>query len=62
MTKATKLGIIVSVTVLMSVGFTLMAINGIWIPCMILAVIWTAHIVYFVFGVRTINSKDDNGK
>ena len=61
MTAATKLGIISSVTLLMGIGFALMAVKGIWIPCIILALVWTAHIVYFIFGVKTIK-KEDGGK
>lgn len=51
---STKAGIISSVTVLMGIGFFLMARKGIWIPCMILAVVWLAHILYFSFYVKTI--------
>jgi len=31
-----------------------MARKGIWIPCIILAVVWIAHILYFGFRVKTI--------
>ena len=50
----TKIGIIASVTLLMSIGFFLMARKGIWIPCIILAIVWISHIIYFIFGVKTI--------
>ena len=53
----TKIGIITTVTVLMGAGFFLMARKGIWIPCVILAVIWVCHIIYFIFGVKTIKEK-----
>ena len=54
MLRSTKLSIIGSVTLLMAVGFFLMARKGIWIPCIILAVVWIAHILYFGFRVKTI--------
>ena len=54
----TKLSIISSVTLLMGFGFFMMARKGIWIPCIILAVVWVAHIVYFVFGVKTIPKEE----
>lgn len=54
----TKLSIIGSVTLLMAVGFFLMARKGIWIPCIILSIVWIAHILYFGFRVRTISDAD----
>lgn len=53
----TKISIITTVTLLMGFGFFMMARKGIWIPCIILAVVWICHIVYFVFGVKTIKSE-----
>lgn len=50
----TKLSIIATVTLLMGFGFFMMARKGIWVPCIILTVVWICHIVYFVFGVKTI--------
>ena len=50
----TKISIILTVTLLMGIGFFLMARKGIWIPCIILGVIWLAHVIYFVFFVKTI--------
>lgn len=50
----TKVSIITIVTLLMGFGFFMMARKGIWMPCIILAVVWVCHIVYFVFGVKTI--------
>ena len=31
--------------------------KGIWIPCIILAVVWTAHMIYFLFFVKTIKQE-----
>ena len=54
MLLSTKLSIIITVTLLMGFGFYMMARKEIWIPCIILAVIWICHIYYFVFRVKTI--------
>lgn len=54
MKVSTKVSIIACVTLLMGVGFFLMARKNIWIPCGILAAVWLAHIWYFVFRVKTI--------
>ena len=51
---ATAIGIFTSVTALMAVGFVLMLRKGIIVPCVILAVVWVCHLVYFLFGVKTI--------
>lgn len=56
MLPSTKAGILISVTILMGLGFFLMARKGIWIPCVILAVVWLAHIIYFLFFVKTIKA------
>lgn len=53
MTLKTKLSILISVTLVMGFGFFMMARNGIWIPCIILAVVWLCHIGYFMFRVKT---------
>ena len=50
----TKLAIIITVTALMGFGFFMMARKGIWIPCIILAVVWVCHLYYFIFRVKTI--------
>ncbi len=57
MTLRTKLTIISSVTLLMGFGFVMMMLKSIYIPCIILAVVWVCHIIYFVFGVKTIKVK-----
>ncbi len=62
MTIGTKAAIIASVTILMGFGFFIMMRKGIYIPCIILAVVWICHIVYFVFGVRTIRVHHAVGK
>lgn len=53
MTVRTKTGILLPVTLLMAAGFFLMLRKGLLVPCVILAVIWACHVVYFAFGVKT---------
>ena len=62
MLMKTKVSIITTVTLLMGFGFFMMARNGIWIPCIILAVVWVCHVIYFVFGVKTIRTDDSAEK
>ena len=54
MTWKTKIRIMVTVTLLMSVGFVMMGRKGIVVGCVMLACVWLFHIVYFCFGVKTI--------
>ena len=54
----TKISIITTVTLLMGFGFFMMARKGIWVPCIILAAVWVCHIIYFVFGVKSIRGED----
>ncbi len=53
----TKLTIMTTVTLLMGFGFFMMARKNIWIPCIILAVVWICHVIYFLFGVKTLKSE-----
>lgn len=53
MTKKTKIRIMVTVTLLMSIGFVVMGLRGIVSGCVVLGLVWVFHIVYLVFGVRT---------
>ena len=54
MTWNVKMKILTTVTLLMSVGFIMMFLKAIYVPCIILGFVWIVHIVYFVFGVKTI--------
>lgn len=54
MTVRTKATILTSVTALMAMGFVLMLRKGIIVPCVVLAVVWVCHLVYFLFGVKTV--------
>ena len=55
MTVQTKLGIIIPVTLLMGFGLFMMMRANILVPSIILAIVWVCHIIYFVFGVKTIH-------
>lgn len=55
MSVAAKVRIITTVTVLMGFGFTIMFLKHIYIPCLILFVVWLFHIIYFVFFVKNSN-------
>ena len=58
MLRSTKLSIILTVTLLMGFGFFMMARKGIWIPCILLAAVWVAHILYFTLRVKTISREE----
>ncbi|MBE6128490.1 MAG: DUF454 domain-containing protein [Erysipelotrichaceae bacterium] len=58
MLLSTKLSVIVTVTLLMGFGFFMMARKGIWIPCIVLTIVWIGHLIYFVFFVKTIAEED----
>ncbi len=50
----TKLMIIFTMTALMGFGFFMMLRAEVYIPCIILGVVWIGHILYFSLGVKTI--------
>lgn len=54
MTFKTKISIILTVTVIMAASCVIMLMKGIYIPCIIIGIVWICHILYFSFGVRTI--------
>ena len=56
MTMKTKVRIMVTVTLLMSVGFVMMGLKGVTVGCIVLGCVWAFHIVYFIFGVKTIQA------
>lgn len=60
MTWATKIRVIITVTLLMSFGFTMMFLKAIYVPCVILVCVWVFHIVYFIWGVKTYKPEDQN--
>ena len=52
MTRKTKVKIMVTVTLLMSVGFIMM--DQVPVGRIVLACVWVFHILYFMLGVKTI--------
>ena len=54
MLMQTKLSILTTVTILMGIGFFMMFRKQIYVPCAILFAVWVAHVIYFLFGVKTI--------
>ena len=46
--------VIIPVTLVMGIGFFMMMRAGVIVPSVILAIVWVCHIIYFVFGVKTI--------
>lgn len=60
MTVRTKATIITSVTLLMGFGFVMM--SKVPIGRIILAVVWVCHIIYFVFGVKTLKAENEGNE
>ena len=56
MTKRTKLRIMATVTALMAFGFTVM--GRVPVGRVILIAVWVFHIVYFCFGIKTIEEDE----
>ena len=54
MTVKTKVRIMITITLLMSVGFIMMGLKGIVTGCIVLGCVWAFHIIYFIWGVKTI--------
>ena len=55
MTKKTKVRIMITVTLLMTIGFIMM--DAVPVGRIILGCVWVFHIVYFIFGIKTIPAK-----
>ena len=51
MTWKTKIRIMITVTILMTIGFFVM--NQIVVGQIVLGCVWLFHIFYFIFGVKT---------
>lgn len=58
MTKKAKIRIMITVTLLMSIGFIMM--HAVPVGRIVLACVWLFHIVYFIFGIKTLpnNTKE----
>ena len=58
MTRKTKVKIMVTVTVLMTIGFIMM--DQVLVGRIVLAYVWVFHVIYFVFGVKTIKTGQES--
>ena len=58
MTMKAKVRIMVTVTLLMSVGFVMMGLKGIVTGCIVLGCVRVVHIIYFIFGIKTISATE----
>lgn len=54
---AAKLRVMTTVTLLMAFGFTIMMLKALYIPCIILGCVWIFHIIYFIFGIKTLKEE-----
>lgn len=55
MTIKIKIRIIITVTLLMSIGFFMM--KNVPVGRIILACVWVFHVIYFIFGVKTLQEE-----
>ena len=60
MTRKTKIKIMVTATILMSVGFVMM--HAVPIGRIVLGCVWVFHVLYFVFGIKTLRAEDVSSK
>lgn len=54
MTKKVKIRVLIMITLLMSIGFFILLKREIWVGIWILAAVWLFHILYFIFGIKTL--------
>ena len=54
MTRKTKIRIMVTVTVLVSIGFVMM--KAVPVGRIVLGCVWAFHVIYFLFGVKTVTN------
>ena len=59
MTWKTKLRIMLTVSALMAAGFVMMGSKGIVTGCAVLGAVWVVHIIYFIWGVKTIPANQE---
>lgn len=60
MTKKAKIRIMATVTAVMALGFVMMSNVPIGRIC--LAIVWGIHVVYFIFGIRTISEETEEAE
>lgn len=56
MTVRTKIRIMFTVTFLMSIGFIMM--HAVPVGRIVLGIVWLFHILYFIFGIKTLKIED----
>ena len=52
MTKKAKIRLMITITILMSIGFIMM--DAVPVGRIVLSIVWLFHIIYFIFGIKTI--------
>lgn len=57
MTWKTKMRIVITVTILMTVGFVMM--DQVVVGRIVLACVWVFHVIYFILGVKTIKAAEE---
>lgn len=57
MTRKTKIRIMITVTALMTFGFVMM--KQVPVGRVVLTIVWIFHILYFVFGIKTMEPKGE---
>lgn len=57
MTREAKIRVMITVTLLMSIGFFIMLRNDIYVGCLVLGCVWLFHILYFCFGVKKFEER-----
>lgn len=53
MTRQAKLRTMVTITLFMGLGFTIMWRKGMIVPAILLGLVWVGHIVYFIWRIET---------
>jgi hypothetical protein len=57
MTVKTKIRIMAVVTLTMCFGLFVMLGRNLIFPCILLGIVWICHVLYFIFGIKTIPQK-----
>ena len=57
MTKKAKIRVMTIVSLLMAIGFLMM--HRVWIGQLVLAGVWAFHMIYFIFGIKTIPESNE---
>lgn len=60
LTRGAKVRIMVTVTVLMAIGFIMM--HAVVVGRIVLGCVWAGHILYFLFGIKTLPDRQQDGE